>query len=176
MLTVTSDPALTLVEREAAFARIFRNLRALSIAQVEEDLGDDLAAAEHSGEASAARDALVQPIGGHKLVVDPDLYAMLDDDDGMVVVSGFDEDVNPPSVVAAAEYVEPEVEPAALAPAIAEANPEPLVPEGDTYADEVATMTGDNLRDALREAGLPVSGKVADLRDRLIANHTTTAG
>lgn len=217
MLTIGTDPSLPLAARETAFLRGFEALRSGARAQVDAGYDDAAAraAAEHNGEASAARDALVMPVGGHRMIVDPDLYASaLDDDDGLIVEAGDVDDVNPPSVADPSDlaraqadtYEGSDEEAADLAvdggpgdglsvatggpvdvPAV-EA-PDVPAPAGDVASEArtgsreskpdaveaqaalVAEMKGDDLRDALRAAGLPTSGRVDDLRARLSAHY-----
>lgn len=194
MLTIGTDPALPLAEREASFLHAFQTLRSAARAQVADQFGDDLDHATFTGEAAAAVAGLVMATGGHRMVVDPDLYASaLDTDDGLVVLAGDVDDVNPPSVIAPSKLDElhagdPDVvitEP--VADQVVEPEAEPVVDEAKAaraakradrkaYATEVDDLRGKALDDALVAAGLTTSGKVADKRARLIANHNENAG
>lgn len=96
MLIIAASLDLSPSDRQAVYSRTFQALRSAARAKVRDDLGDGYDHAVFLGEAAAARDALVRPIGGGRLEVDPELYAGLDDDEGIVVLAGADADINPP--------------------------------------------------------------------------------
>lgn len=178
MLTVSIDPTIPAEERSAAFTSAVRRLRSIAAATATAEQLPDL----------------IRTVDAGRLLVALEVYAELDDDEGLLVTEFEPDDLDALTVEETPEEAPtgpdagkgeengPEAaQEAGDGPTGDETgNDDGATPDGTEtevdVVDDVEALKGEALDEALKAAGLSTSGRVADKRARLVAARTTDAG